>query len=553
MAPPIPNRLFEMQYGRSPTTQAMMDPAPFVGRGEIRSAPVSWRDQMKDMLAGYMGRHNAEMAMQVADYSPIGAAFAGNEARLAYNRGSRGEAAAGVALAALPLPTAAKKGAGKVAREVAQEMPTISTRSVGKAPVTGRTSDGLIGAESPYMVSTRRPSAPNYARFGNPDEVALVQTGSALRDAPDAFAKNMRLLTEEPFMADMAGRSADEIYETAVQRGADNLNFIMTDLMPPERVQNARRWYPTAKLVSERGAARAGLPPQAGYGVTSVTSPQTPWDINVARMDRMMDMWGDRFSVDPIDARRYVEKRVRDANGDAAKLGAIAARGPEYAERIAATPFEELTNKFDQYARVTLADAARNDPMARKIDLDGNYGENYGLINFGNGDIVQKSLSIMNDPTVSNINQQLLGGGKVPSFYNNIAEPNSRLPIVTVDTHSAGAASLFPGGGKDSIVYRAMGLGGPNGAAADSAKTGAKGLYGPISDMHVRSAEMMGFDTAREVQSATWEGVRDLWGQEGKTPQLKAAIGDIWRSSRTPDEARYRIAELLGKPVRRVY
>lgn len=550
MAPPIPNRLFEMQYGRSPTTQAMMDPAPFVGRGEIRSAPVSWRDQMKDMLAGYMGRHNAEMAMQVADFTPIGAAFAGNEARLAYDRGSRGEAAAGVALAALPLPTAAKKGAGKVAREVAQDVRTISTRSAG---AQGRTSNGLIGAESPYMVSTRRPTAPNYARFGNPDEVALVQTGSALRDAPDAFAKNMRLLTEEPFMADMAGRSADEIYETSVQRGADNLNFIMTDLMPPERVQNARRWYPTAKLVSERGAARAGLPPQAGYGVTSVTSPQTPWDINVARMDRMMDMWGDRFSVDPIDARRYVEKRMRDANGDAAKLGAIAARGPEYAERIAATPFEELTNKFDQYARVTLADAARNDPMARKIDLDGNYGENYGLINFGNGDIVQKSLSIMNDPTVSNINQQLLGGGKVPSFYNNIAEPNSRLPIVTVDTHSAGAASLFPGGGKDSIVYRAMGLGGPNGAAADSARTGAKGLYGPISDMHVRSAEMMGFDTAREVQSATWEGVRDLWGQEGKTPQLKAAIGDIWRSSRTPDEARYRIAELLGKPVRRVY
>jgi len=132
MAPPIPNRLFEMQYGRSPTTQAMMDPAPFVGRGEIRSAPVSWRDQMKDMLAGYMGRHNAEMAMQVADFTPIGAAFAGNEARLAYDRGSRGEAAAGVALAALPLPTAAKKGAGKVAREVAQEVPTISTRSVGK-------------------------------------------------------------------------------------------------------------------------------------------------------------------------------------------------------------------------------------------------------------------------------------------------------------------------------------------------------------------------------------------------------------------------------------
>jgi hypothetical protein len=163
MAPPIPNRLFEMQYGRSPTTQAMMDPAPFVGRGEIRSAPVSWRDQMKDMLSGYMGRHNAEMAMQVADFTPIGAAFAGNEARLAYDRGSRGEAAAGVALAALPLPTAAKKGAGKAAREVAQEMPAISTRSVGRAPaiITNPTAPGPKpdwGYETKFSNLRNRPS-----------------------------------------------------------------------------------------------------------------------------------------------------------------------------------------------------------------------------------------------------------------------------------------------------------------------------------------------------------------------------------------------------------
>ena len=153
------------------------------------------------------------------------------------------------------------------------------------------------------------------------------------------------------------------------------------------------------------------------------------------------------------------------------------------------------------------------------------------------------------------INAQLLGGGKVPSFFNNIANPYSAAPISTIDTHSAGAASLFPGGGNDPIVYRAMGLGGTKEApaAADVARTGSKGLYGPISDMHTLAAKEMGFDAPREVQSATWEGVRDLWGQAGKTPELKKAIADIWNNSSSPDEARFLIADLLGKPVRRMF
>ena len=409
----------------------------------------------------------------------------------------------------------------------------------------------LEGAESPFMVSTRRPSAPNYATFGNPDQELLVQTGEALREVPQAFEKNMRMLAEEPFMTGVSSADPEIVYQEGLQRGADNLSFIVNELMDPARASSTKEWYPAAQMISERAAARAGLPPQAGYGVMAVASPQTPWDINVARADRLMDMYGDRFETDPAAARRYVEGRMETRSP-----GAIAMRGPEYAERIAAMPYEELTDKFDKFARVSLADATRNDPVVRRVDLSGEYGDPYGNITWGSGDVISKALSIMDDPAMSNINAQLLGGGKVPSFYDNIADPFASAPIVTIDTHSAGAASLFPGGGNDPIVYRAMGLG-PSGkgmppAAADAARTGAKGLYGPLSDMHVLAGEQLGM-LPREVQSATWEGVRDLWGQSGKTPALKQAIADIWRTSENPDEARFRVAELLGKPVRRMF
>ena len=430
--------------------------------------------------------------------------------------------------------------------------------AVAKKPLAAKPQQArpaqLRGAESPFMVSTRRPTAPNYEAFGNPDQELLVQSGEALRAAPAAFEKNMAMLAEEPFMQGAAG-SPDELYDTGLRRGADNLKFIMNELMDPARVDAAKEWYPTAQMVSERAASRAGLPPQAGYGVTAVTSPQTPWDINVARLDRMMNMYGDRFETNPADARRYIENRIA-AVSDPKKAGAIALRGPEYAERIASMPYEELTDKFDRFARVSLADATRNDPVVRKIDLSGGYGDPYGSVTWGSGDVIDKSLRIMDDPSMENINAQLLGGGKVPSFYNNIANPFSEAPITTIDTHSAGAASLFPGGGNDPIVYRAMGLGpskqGMPPAASDVARTGSRGLYGPLSDMHTLAGAEMGM-RPREVQSATWEGVRDLWGQSGKTADLKQTIAGIWRTSSSPDEARFRIAELLGKPVRRMF
>lgn len=448
---------------------------------------------------------------------------------------------------------AAKKAAKKAAEKsklAVKKKPRLNTRAA-TTEIVDRPKK-LKGADNPFMVSTRRPSRPNYSTQGDPDKELLVQTGDALRSVPAAFEKNMAMLAEEPFMAGVPNTDPEAIYAAGLRRGADNLKFIMTDLMDGAEVDAARNWYPTAKLVAERAAERAGLPAQAGYGVTAVTSPQTPWDINVARLDRLMDMYGDRFEVNPTDARKYVEERLSTRSP-----GAIAVRGPEYAERVASMPYEELTDKFDKFARVSLADATRNDPIVRKIDLAGEYGDPYGSITWGSGDSISKALSIMDDPSMSNINAQLLGGGKVPSFYNNIANPYSTAPITTIDTHSAGAASLFPGGGNDPIVYRAMGLGpakkGMPPAAADAARTGSKGLYGPLSDMHTLAAKEMGFDTPREVQSATWEGVRNLWGQEGKTPALKKAIAEIWRTASSPEEARFRIAELLGKPVRRMY
>lgn len=544
-----------MPIGRRPNYSAPSTPVAAMMAnddqrfGGLSSAPVSWRDRVTDDLAGVIGRRTARNAMSAVDFVP----YAGDAAGVAdslqdFARGERLMPAANLAMAALPLPAAIKKGMIGAGRKVAQEVAPAVERGITAyqgSPARLRP-EMLEGADFPNMVSTRRPTASNYAKQGNPDERILIQSGTAMQDALKAYERNMQMLTQEPFMADMAGRPVDEIYRVAVERGAGNLNFIMNELMTPGQVDAARNWYPIAQTLSEKAAARAGVPDFAGYGVQAVFSPQTPWPTNVARTDRLMDMWGDGLSVTPGEARRYVEKRL-----SAGKPDAIARQGFDYAQRIAETPIQDLTDDFDLYARAVLADAARNNPSVPNVNLDGTYGDPFGGITWGSGDTVGKAIRILSNPTIDTVNQQLLGGGKVPSFYNNIAAPFSRLPITTIDTHSAGAAALFPGGGADSIVYRGMGLGGPQGGAADSAVTGSKGLYGVLSDAHTLSAQQMGFASPREVQSATWEGVRGMWGMKDKTPQLKADVAEIWRTSRTPDEARFRIAERVGRPVRR--
>lgn len=415
----------------------------------------------------------------------------------------------------------------------------------------------LQGAPSDFMVSTRRPSEPNYSVFGDPDAQLILQSGDAMRLTPEGFAKNMAQLTEAPFMSDMVGASPDAIYDTATRRGADNLKFIAEELMDPEAATRAIDWYPTAQRLGEEYAARIGQPAQAGWGALAVTSPQTPWPVNVARVDRMTQMMGDDFTVDPEGIKRWLAERTAMAE-KGRNPGAVFSQGEPYMQRIMETPFGELDNDMDRYSRIVLADASRFPNRVQNVTPSGEFTEDFGPMTWGSSREIGSALNIMNDPSMANIRAQLTGGGKVPSFFNDIAVPYTGLPTATMDTHSTGAYSLFPGGGKDPIVYRGMGLGRPvtdlPPAAYSSAATGSKGLYGAMVDAHDLARKELGLDRTNAVQSITWEGVRDLWGENAKTPALKRAIEQIQRENASnPDQMRFSVAELLGRPVRRVF
>jgi hypothetical protein len=88
--------------------RSLKSPTGIIGRDTLAALPVSVRDRIRDKLAVVIGRDNADKAMLPVEMllDPI---LAGNEARLAADKGNYGEAALGAALAALPIPVPAKK------------------------------------------------------------------------------------------------------------------------------------------------------------------------------------------------------------------------------------------------------------------------------------------------------------------------------------------------------------------------------------------------------------------------------------------------------------
>lgn len=452
------------------------------------------------------------------------------------------EKAAAKSKAKQPSENKAKPAAESKAKP-ATDFPEEFVARPAEAAPSGST-DFAVPLKDSNLISTRRPNERGVAMFGDPDEVLLTQTGDAMKLNPRAFEKNMQLLAEEPFMADMAGRPADEVFDVGVRRGADNLKFITEEMMDPEKAAVSAGWYPGANLLGRRFSERINKPPEAGYAGLAATSPQTPWPVNVARVDRMSQMVGDDFAVDPAGFRVFMRQQA--ALPDNKRLAPVRL-GTDYTNRIARSDFADLADPMDIYSRIVLADKSRFNPRVPDVSPSGEFFGDYGAMTWGNSRDLVGALSMMQDPSMQNIRAILTGGGKVPSFYDDIADPDAASDIITGDTHSTGATALYPAGANDPVAMRGMGSG------MTTAATGSKGYYGVITDAHNLAARELGLPRGNAVQSITWEGVRDLWGSNAKTAALKRAVGDIWRTSSSPDEARFRIAELMGRPVRRIY
>lgn len=452
----------------------------------------------------------------------------------------------GRVLTSMLAPASLVRGAGIVGKAAK----TLDNAAMGDLPrMAGGTERGSVnvfattplkGADFPEMVSVARPTVPGRSLYGDPNtEMLLQNTDRLMMLPPETLDKTAALLKSLPMMTYSNAKGATDVINDFVKRGADNLEFIATKLTPADEAEMSRKWYATANRLSGESARKAGLPEPVGHAITANYSPGTDWNINIARQQRLLNMIGNDFDLSaPSDfkaAQAFAKEKLSDEKSSFFKNWT-----PKQVNEILRSPLLDIQDPRQQVFKVMATDAAQNPRFVPQYNPQGEIIDPlYSRITWGSGGDFKKIANILKNPTREGIAENLGGLSKVPSFYNNIAAPQSRLPIVTNDTHNMSAVNLTPFGQKDLEVAQGFGAA-PTGGGATQ---GITGLYPVYNDSVVEAARRLNMPPM-QTQSVTWETMRKM--TEGiKSQKLKDAVTEIWRQEKNPAEAQRKIVELM--------
>ena len=355
------------------------------------------------------------------------------------------------------------------------------------------------------------------------------------------------------------------VMEKFINHMTDNL-VSLHDAMPEPMRRLARQWYDTANKVAKDMGQKHGYSHEQAAGVLAALSPQNAWDNNVALAERTMDTYKNRQNFEYSPKMEAAAAKIKQGQLSRAGQGMLKdihgktlseIKDQPMPERIRKKWGEDADQKWDnvkaaqQAMWIRLYDEAHNSPQNPMFHPNGDIvGMSPNSRTWIGLDHIAKSIRILDNGSVENINNVMGDGNKIRNFYNNIINPNSPNGHVTVDTHAVGAAHMQPFSGDDAEVQHNFGNS-PKGIAGapKHAATGMRGTYPLYAEAYKRAAQKIGVQP-RELQSITWEGIRSLLGGEKKTPALKAFARETWdkvqNKELTKQQARDLIIEKAG-------
>jgi hypothetical protein len=321
---------------------------------------------------------------------------------------------------------------------------------------------------------------------------------------------------------------------------SDNLVWLH-DQFDAELRERAKLWYDGARKITEDWSNTYDIPRVGIAGALASLSPQKDWFMNVDLARRVIETRANLLNeAVPQEAVNWFKGKFGKKNPKL--LQAI--------EESVGKPFSDIG--LLERAVILRAYDELNSPRSYQIvtpegAFSGparNANGRLSKVAWGGFGSIAKALSSIENPTRSNVSQQLGEEHKVRNFYNNILLPNEiNFGDVTIDTHAVAAGLLRPLAGGDIEVAQNLGAG------YSSAFTGASGIYGVYADAYRDAAERRD-RLPREMQSITWEAVRLLFTPEFKTATNKARVNAIWQQVKegkiSPDEARKQIYEIAG-------
>jgi hypothetical protein len=411
--------------------------------------------------------------------------------------------------------------------------------AAGRKPVEEEEEEKKFGPDD-VRISTRTPTAKGATE--NPHTTPLSVNLDAVHETEGLPEKLADVVKKYPDMKKAIGNVKDPkvALERFVQHISDNLEWLHNQ-MPPEVREITRKWYDSANTMAKDMADRYGYDEKQMAGVIASLSPQKDWNMNVSLADRVADTVKNKSDI-PFSDEMLKKAKDLTAEGSNAAMKSLL-------KNIKGKTLAEVKDPLERAAWIRLYDEAHNSRSYNNIAPNGkvlgkatNVNGAESKVAWGSLNEIAKAANIIEDGSRENISRQLGEMHKVRNFYNNIADPGSEHPDVTVDTHAVAAGHIQPFSGNSHEVQQ--NFGGPG-----SAITGVNGTYPLYAEAYRRAAEKLGLKP-RELQSIVWEQVRDLFPAEWKTKANAAKVADIWndygKGKIKIGEARQKIVDLAG-------
>jgi hypothetical protein len=267
-------------------------------------------------------------------------------------------------------------------------------------------------------------------------------------EAQRAIAKNLYERSPNHLTPEKIAASYEEIYNHALTRHWDDKTETWADGGDHDAI-SAIHWYLVAHEGAVQTAFTGGVSLRQGVGIVAALSPQMDWDSNIAIAKFYTKTLHDDLAANSPLAREHDSRKV------AHQLRLIASRAKPIAE-----------GRYKKTGEPMLADVSNDDNIEKAVRIF--RGE---------------------DPDV------VLGGHKVRSFFNSIAQPTDP-DDVTIDTHmvAAGARLLITA---NSPYMKPM-FNGPTSTALNVA-----GTYGIFADAVRQVARAHGL-LPSQLQAIIW-------------------------------------------------
>lgn len=333
------------------------------------------------------------------------------------------------------------------------------------------------------------------------------------------------------------GANGLETVEKFVQQAKDNLLWLY-DHVPAEIRERSKLWYEGGRRLIDRWSEKYGYTDMQIAAVIAVLSPQTEWNTNVSRAERVLDIWTKHQNTPWSEE---MDKKAKE----------LKAVSPEHLKAIRGKTLAEIDDVIDKAVWLRVYDEAHNPKQFRIVTPEGGFSEwsttstgKPSSFTWGSFKEIGKAIQVLEDGSFATVSRALGNEHKVRNFYNNLYDPADPTSV-TIDTHAVAAALLRPLAGKDIEVSDNLG-GRPR-----HDPSGQYGTYVLYAEAYRRAAKERGV-LPREMQSITWEAVRRLFPDVAKTKMKKEAVDGltvidrIWKEAKNADQARSKILEERG-------